>query len=769
MQYEKGQWVVYESKTTPIEPGNLTGHKETISEAPPKEIKFVWTEPVKGEPTSPDIQYVLNEIERGQTEAMQRVSPNITTSTASSEQIKQWERQIKISDLVAGLTRTTQSTEPIGFAGGQVFTLKEYREAQLAGLQGGRTTAEKIGEAIRNEAAGVISFPGVAIATLLAPTKEQARPALTTNVFGKEQPIIGTAEPSVTTEQKVLAGAGLAVMGAGVLAGAGSHLASIVSSAGATGLGGYGVVKSLPGAMRGDIQSIVDLAASGAVAGLGTYGLIKTLSPPTKVESIATVDKTDIYFKNENVKIGDTGALKSGGKLKIVDPETGKPVTVGEWKGAGEVTKVGESTATGKNLYTVDMPVKVKIYPEYANRFKISPEVIEKAGYVGTTPADITFEHGNVVFNIEKGMKPTFEVSSISDLKSQLQSTFAFDLSHATSEMITKYSLEVSPPKESVGVSWKTGEMKAKAGEGYFLKDFLGRNVGVKSIKTYGGISMSTTGESASIGESQVMSGATRVLTSPETFGAGGLTTEVTGASLAEAIKPSVSVTIKPTTSSILTGGTSLGAGSVGALGTQSPAAQLIENVNVPNIVSQSAGFSSNVLTTYPKEESRVIKIKPAVSEYQLQALLQQELTKKEQERQAQTTTQTLEYKPKKEESYLSQVMEKLDLRPRTNTGQILGLSSRQINEQAQAQLQAAASLQLQKIREKQKVVTPVVPTGSFNIWPPQVPVTVPVINLPRIMGGRTRGSKKGYWGYFERKWPVVSTPKELRKVFKKL
>jgi hypothetical protein len=242
----------------------------------------------------------------------------------------------------------------------------------------------------------------------------------------------------------------------------------------------------------------------------------------------------------------------------------------------------------------------------------------------------------------------------------------------------------------------------------------------------------------------------------------------LSGISLAEAAKPTATLTVNPTVSptAAVTSVIAPSAAQITAPTSQQSVQQLTGTINAPEIVSQSAGFSSNVLTIYPKEESRVVKIKPAVSEPQLQALLQQEMQKRELALPtAQTTVQPSAAKEK--ETTLQQQMDKIGIRQGESIRQVLGISPRQISEQSQRQLYASAQIELQRIREKQKVVTPTIP--GFRIWPPQVPVNIPTVRLPTLMGEAYKGKRKGYWGYFERKWPVVTTPKEMMKVFKRL
>jgi hypothetical protein len=78
-----------------------------------------------------------------------------------------------------------------------------------------------------------------------------------------------------------------------------------------------------------------------------------------------------------------------------------------------------------------------------------------------------------------------------------------------------------------------------------------------------------------------------------------------------------------------------------------------------------------------------------------------------------------------------------------------------------QRQLQAVAMRLLTEERQRMKVIPP-------NIF---LPPSGPVVSLPKGFGYEARRTiplrRKGFKGYFEKIWPVLSEPKELGKLFK--
>jgi hypothetical protein len=694
-------------------------------------------------------------------------------TTASPEQLKKWEEQRKGIEILSKMWQTTKSTEPIVWAetssGVQPMTRTAYLGALYAQSQEPTTTAEKVFKAVENVAISSMYSTAIAPLVLIAPLKKE-EPKVETKepMTGVETKIIGLEKPAVTLEQKVVAGVQLVTLAAGVAG------VPTVASAGATALGAYGIVKSAPGAMKGDVESIVNLAASTAVTALGAYGLYTSLKPAKPAEATTvTLDKTKIFFEKEKVEVGDKGTVITGGKVRAYNPQTKKIETIGSWEGYGDVVKVAENPETEKSIFAIDMPVKVKIFKKYEGIFRTQAD-LEKAGLIGVSPADVTIEVGDTTYHIPKTFKPQFEVARISDLKTQLKSSFVPDLARATSTMITHYEAELSPPSESAGVSWKIGEVKAK--EGYFVENILGRKVAVKDITAYRGISIETKGTSLSAMEGRVMTVGGKIVEIPS-GGPGVTTTSGLQVGSFVSLKPEIPLYVKPTVSPTLTTTAGLGAGAVATTKETVPTVKeasvqkVVDSSNLQRVVGAETAFFSRVGTIEPKTESRVISLKPQIEEEKLQQYIEAKAYEIQKQKEVEKTiTKTLEEQkleiPTKEKQ-APKTLTRLKFEELIGEQQQLMAGQVQSLERMskQRQLQAVATRLLTEERQREKIVT----------FPPSILVPSslgPVVSLQKGFGYEARRTiplrRKSFKGYFEKIWPVLSEPKELGRLFRK-
>lgn len=162
-----------------------------------------------------------------------------------------------------------------------------------------------------------------------------------------------------------------------------------------------------------------------------------------------------------------------------------------------------------------------------------------------------------------------------------------------------------------------------------------------------------------------------------------------------------------------------------------------------PSIISNTAAFFSRVGTSQPKYllESRVIS-------------KQRELTREEQESEMMKVIG------------IGVTGTKVAEKEKSRVGMGVGIISAPIQQQIQKQQQALQTALRYNVSQQQRArVTGVGKVG--RVYPKRVPgrVIVPEFELENLMFGK-RKFRPGAYRYFERNWPVATTPEEISIVF---
>jgi len=172
--------------------------------------------------------------------------------------------------------------------------------------------------------------------------------------------------------------------------------------------------------------------------------------------------------------------------------------------------------------------------------------------------------------------------------------------------------------------------------------------------------------------------------------------------------------------------------------------------ITTPKLTKIVSGYQSPVVTIAAKEQKKVIRRKPAVLMHQMESYMALMGNKKIQLR----------------GNELQRAVHKSMQRGISKTGQkqIVKLKTKEIEQQKMRALQTAVSMQQLQLRATQRVIT----TSSFGkVIPPRSPAKI-VMRSPfkfsKIRGRSKRASK--FWSYFERTWPVATTPSEIAAAF---
>lgn len=493
--------------------------------------------------------------------------------------------------------------------------------------------------------------------------------------------------------------------------------------------------------------------ARAAYAGMGLLSWVGTkIKIPQKV--IVTTSKSKVLEMSET-----KSAIEVKGKIVAEVPGKEAPVMkkVGKWEFVGEAEKVAES---GEIVYYKVKGVRITdIYPKYQKYFKVTKPyelILSKAGAVPTEVSVSTGEKG-IYYKLPEA------VYSVSKTASAAESLRLHVIPSLTKE--TQIYLEgIYTPlgtSEEEALAWKVGEVKGTGAAKIF-----GREIKVTGAKFYRGISGAETTGAKSVGFAKTVA-----------YETGGKIVQYQN--LDKLLTTGVVQTIKPPSTSIITptlktpplmfpvqpskqttAKTTI---------TQKPITIETQTLQIPavktsqeaqKIVTQEAAFFSKVGTIAPKEEKRVVKIGPQITEKQAEEILEKykEIAKQE------TKLKAQKEKPKPQPKQLPQLeKESYAHKELMKLAQLPALALRQ--EKMQKKAFALAQRYLTEKIERRKTI----PTAL-----------IPSITIPSLFGFEEKGKEKVATikakkaakvmlpskDYFEKVWPVLTEPKELFKLF---